>query len=119
MVPKQSERLVIGVRGEGGARRPGFLAPDLLAVGGVDLLGFVAQDRNLLLGEAAGQEQIAFFSELPKLLRRQRHRGLLPSIKMIGGAGARFRRRRSRYGLGPRARRPRHRRRERGGGSPG
>ena len=78
MVPEQAERLVIGVRGKGGARRAGLLAPDLLAVGGVDLLGLVAQDRDFLLREAAGQEQIAFFSELPKLLRRQRHRGLLP-----------------------------------------
>ena len=81
MVPKQAKRLVVGVGGEGGARRPGLLAPHFLPVGGVDLLGLVAQDRDLLLREAAGQEQIAFFSELPKLLCRQRHRGLLPLTK--------------------------------------
>ena len=72
------------MRGEGGARRAGLLAPHLLAVGGVDRLGLVAQDRDLFLREAAGQEQIAFLSELPKLLCRQRHRGLLPLIKTIG-----------------------------------
>ena len=76
MAAEQAERLVVGVRGEGGARRPGLLAPHLLAVGGVDLLGLVAQDRDLLLREAAGQEQIAFFSELPELLRGQLHRGI-------------------------------------------
>ena len=81
MIAEQAERLVIGVGGEGGARRAGLLAPHLLAVGRVDLLGLVAQDRDFLLREAAGQEQIAFLSELPELLCRQLHRDLLPVDK--------------------------------------
>src|SRR6516162_579643 len=65
------------MRGKGGARRPGLLAPHFLAVGGVNLLGLVAQDPDLFLRKAAGQEQIAFLSELPKLLSVQLHRGFL------------------------------------------
>ena len=84
MVAEQTERLVVGMGGERGARRTGLLAPYFLAVGRIDLLGLVAQDRDFLLREAAGQEQIAFFSELPKLLRRQRHCGLLPLTRTIG-----------------------------------
>ena len=60
MIAEQAKRLVVGVGGERGARRPGLLAPHLLAVGRVDLLGLVAQDCDFLLREAAGQEQPAF-----------------------------------------------------------
>jgi hypothetical protein len=66
------------MRGKSGARRPGLFAPHFPAVSRVNLLGLVAQDRDLFLQKAAGQEQIPFVSELPKLLRRQRHRSSLP-----------------------------------------
>jgi hypothetical protein len=63
-------------------RSASLLAPDFLAVGGVDLLGLVAQDRDLFSREAARQEQIALFSELPELLRSELHRVLL--LKSVG-----------------------------------
>ena len=42
MRAQQTKRLVVGVRGECGARRAGLLAPDLLAVGAEDRLRLVA-----------------------------------------------------------------------------
>ena len=74
MRTQQTKRLVIGVRGEGGARRARFLPPDLLAVGTEDRLRFAAQHRNLLRREQIRQEQIAFPVELPELLLAQHHR---------------------------------------------
>ena len=50
MVRQQAKRFIICMRGEGGARRAGLFAPDLLPVGFVDLLGFRVQDRDLVLG---------------------------------------------------------------------
>jgi len=84
MAAEQPERLVVGMRGKGGARRAGLLASDFLTVFRIDPLGLVAQDSDLLLREATGQEQIACLSELPKLLCCQRHRGLLPLTRTIG-----------------------------------
>ena len=57
MGDQQAEHLVEGVRGEGGARRAGLLAPDLLPVGFEDLLGLDAQQRDLLLGEAVRKKR--------------------------------------------------------------
>jgi hypothetical protein len=59
-------------------------SPNLLAVGGVDLLGFVPQDRDLLLRETVGQKQIALLSELPELLRGELHRDFLPMRGVTG-----------------------------------
>jgi hypothetical protein len=74
---EQAERLVIGVRRERRARRAGGLAPHLLAVRVVDRFGLGAQQRHLLLGEAAGQHQIAQLVELLELLGAKLHRILL------------------------------------------
>src|SRR5271166_5690120 len=106
------------MRGKGGARRPGLLAPHFLAVSGVNLLGLVAQSRDLFLRKAAGQEQITFFRELPKLLSRQLHRGFLSLTWTTCSVDARFRRRRGQYVLARRARRSRHPRRGRSGEFP-
>ena len=63
MGAEAAEGFVVGVGGEGRPRRAGFLAPDLLAVGRVDLLGLRAEDGDLLLGEAVGEKKIAFTIE--------------------------------------------------------
>src|SRR5215469_12645668 len=117
MIAKETEGLVVGVRGKGGARRAGFFAPDLLSVAGIDLLGLIAQNRDLFLREAVGQKQITLFSELLKLLRGELHQGFLPMRSAVGSNGARFRRRHDWYGAVLRALRPRHRRRARDEGS--
>ncbi len=74
MMAEEAKGFVVGVRGKGGARRPGLLPPHLLPVGGIDRLGLVAQDRDLLLGKAAGQKQIAFLGKLRELLGIEPHR---------------------------------------------
>src|SRR5665213_3498609 len=71
---EQAERLVVNMRGEGGARRAGLLAPDLGAVDGVDRFGLVAQHRDFRLGKALRQEEVAFLSELPPLFGIELHR---------------------------------------------
>ena len=81
MIAEQAKRLVVGVGGERGSRRPGLLAPHFLAVGRVDLLGLAAQDCDFLFRKAAGQEQPAFVMKLPELLCREFHRDLLPSVR--------------------------------------
>jgi len=58
------------VRGKGGARRAGLLAPYLLAIEFQDRLGVVAQQRDLFLAEAVREEQIALLVELFQLTRR-------------------------------------------------
>ena len=68
MAGQQPERLVEGMRGKGGARRAGLLAPDFLAVELEDRLGVVAQQRDLLLGEAVREEQVALLVEVLELL---------------------------------------------------
>jgi len=105
VMAEEPKGLVVGVRGKGGARCAGLLAPHLLTVGGVNRLGLVAQGGHLLLGEAIGEEQIAFFSELPELLLAQRHCVTLPLARTTGSVGGRFRHRRARCGPGPPARR--------------
>src|ERR1700738_5718923 len=84
MITEEAERLVVGVRGEGVPGCAGLLAPDLPTVGGVDLLGVIAQDRHLLLREAVGQEEIALFSELTEPLRGKLHRDFLPTTMGTG-----------------------------------
>src|SRR5262249_17029315 len=81
MAAEQAERLVIGMRGKGGARRPGLFAPDLLPVGGIDRLGLVAQRRDLGFGKTPRQEQIAVLDEWPQLLRAELHR--VPPAAMV------------------------------------
>src|SRR5579875_1420024 len=78
MRAQEPKGLVIGVRGEGGARCAGLFAPDFRAVRRVNPLGFLAQNRDLFLREAIGQEQIALFGKLPQLFSRQLHGNSLP-----------------------------------------
>jgi len=73
----QPERLVIGVRGEGGARRAGLLAPDLLAIAPENLVRFAAQDRNLLFGEAVREKHVTLLIKSLDLLGGELH-GVLP-----------------------------------------
>ncbi len=73
MAGKEPERLVEGVGGKGGARGAGLLPPHLLAVELEDRLGIVAQERDLLLGEAIGKEEVALLLEVAQLARRQLH----------------------------------------------
>ena len=68
MAHQQAEHLAEGVGREGGARRAGFFAPDLLAVGLEDLLALDAEQRDLLLREAVRQEDVAFVVEGLELL---------------------------------------------------
>ena len=73
MARQQAEHFAEGVRGEGGARGAGLLAPDFLAVELEDVLGFHAQQRDLFLGEAIGEEDVALFVEGSKLLGVELH----------------------------------------------
>ncbi len=74
---QQAEGLVVGVGGEGGARRARLLPPDLLALGPQDRLGFGAQHANLFAREALGQKDVALLVELLELHVGQAHRRLL------------------------------------------
>src|SRR5205823_3031463 len=65
---QQAKHLAEGMGREGGARRPGFFAPDLLAVGLEDLLALDAEQRDLLLRKAVRQEDIALVVEGLELL---------------------------------------------------
>ena len=47
---------------------PDLLAPDLLAVGLEDAVGLDAQQRDLVLGEAVGKEDVALLVESLELL---------------------------------------------------
>src|SRR6202142_2365251 len=73
MARQQAEHFAEGVRGEGGARGAGLLAPDFLAVELEDVLGFNAQQRDLFLGEAIGEEDVALFVKGAKLLGVELH----------------------------------------------
>src|ERR1700720_1260857 len=70
---QQTERLVEGMRGKGGARGARLLAPDLLAVALEDRFGVIAQKRDFLLVEAVREKQIAEFVELFELYGAKRH----------------------------------------------
>ena len=70
MAAQPAERLRVGVRGEGGARRTAALPPHLLAVHGVDRVRLGAQHRRLCRGEHLGQEQVAVPVELGRADRR-------------------------------------------------
>ena len=50
MRAEQAERLVVEMRGKGGARRAALLAPDLGAVGVVDVHRLARQEVDLLAG---------------------------------------------------------------------
>ncbi len=73
MARQQAEHLAEGVGGEGGARRAGLLAPDLLAVELEDVVGFRAQERDLFFREAIGKEDVALLVEGAKLLGAELH----------------------------------------------
>jgi len=62
------EHLVELVRGKGGAWRAGFFAPDLRAIELEDFVGFNAQQRDLVLGEATGEEDVALLVKCFELL---------------------------------------------------
>ena len=70
MAGEQAERLVEGVRGKGGARRAGLLAPHFLAVEFQDRLGIVAQQRDFFLAKTVREEQIALLVEFFQLTGR-------------------------------------------------
>jgi len=74
MRAEQAKALVVGMRGKGGARRPGFLLPHFRPTGMVDQLGLAAQRRHLLAGKAVRQKEIAVFVESLELGGAQRHR---------------------------------------------
>ncbi len=73
MTAESTERLRIGVRGEGGAGRTGALPPHLLAIHGVDRVRLGAQHGRLRGGEHLGQEQVAVPVELGELTSREIH----------------------------------------------
>jgi hypothetical protein len=73
MRAEQTERLVVEVRGEGGARRTGLLAPDFGPVVAVDALRLVAEHGHLVGQEGSGQEQPAFSVKLRDLLVGEPH----------------------------------------------
>src|SRR5262249_38573943 len=86
MIAEQTKRLIVGVRSKGSARRPGLLAPHLLTVRRVNLLGLVAQDRDLLFRETARQKKIPFFVKLTELLRGKLHGD--PPVRSEDGTAA-------------------------------
>ena len=67
------ERLVVEMRGKGGARRAALLAPDLGPVGVVDGDRFAGEEIDLFLAEQFGQEQPALAVEMIDLRLRQFH----------------------------------------------
>src|ERR1043166_4330806 len=73
MMREQTEHFAVGMGGKRGTRRAGFLAPYFLALGLEDVLGLRAQQRDFLLGEAVGEEQIALLVEVGDLLGRELH----------------------------------------------
>src|SRR5664279_1961280 len=75
MRAEQAERLVIEVRGKGGARRAALLAPHFRAVGVVDTFRLVRQQGYFLAAEQFGQEQPALAVEVVDLLLGQFHGG--------------------------------------------
>ena len=76
MRAEQAETLIVGMRGKGGARRAGFFLPDFLAARPVDRLRIAAQGRDLLVGKAFRQKEIALFVKSRELRGGQLHRDL-------------------------------------------
>ena len=62
------EHLIELVRGKGGARRAGFLAPDFRAVELEDVVGLGAQKRDLFFREAVGKEDVTLLVKGLELL---------------------------------------------------
>src|SRR5262249_21873053 len=73
MMRHQAEGFAVGVGGEGRARRPALLTPDLLTMAAQDAVGLAAQDGDLFLGEAAREEHVTLLVEGPDLLGRELH----------------------------------------------
>ncbi len=88
MGAEQAERLVIEMRGKGGARRAALLAPHLGALGVVDALRLARQQRDLFGAEQFGQEQPALAVEIVDLLLGQFH-GFLLGFVFFCHSGAR------------------------------
>src|SRR5712675_3666057 len=75
MRAEQAERLVIEMRGKGGARRAALFAPHLRAVVIVDAHGLLRQQGYFFRAEQLGQEQPALAVEIVDLLLGQFHGG--------------------------------------------
>ena len=73
MRAEQAERLVVEMRGKGGARRAALLAPHLGPVGVVDADRLAREIGHFLGAEQLGQEQPAFAVEIVDLLLREFH----------------------------------------------
>src|ERR1700704_1501452 len=71
------EGFIVSVRGKGGAGRAGLLAPDLLAIGPENSVGFAAQNCHLVFGEAVREKHVALLVEGMDLLGCELH-GVLP-----------------------------------------
>src|SRR5207248_4088836 len=74
---EEAKRLVVKMRGKGSARRAALLAPDLRAVGVVDVDRFLREEVGLLAAEQFGQEQPALAVEMLDLLRGEFHGAFL------------------------------------------
>src|SRR6185295_6863380 len=79
---QKPEHLVELVRGECGARRAAFLAPYFRAVELEDRVALRAHQRDLVIGEAVGEKQIAKLVELTELLGGQFH-GMPPAGRLM------------------------------------
>src|SRR5882724_7695792 len=75
MRAEQAERLIIEMRGKGGARRAALFAPHLRAVGVVDAHGLLREQGYFFRAEQLGQEQPALAVEIVDLLLGQFHGG--------------------------------------------
>ena len=81
MRAEQPERLVVEMRGKGGARRAALLAPHLGPLGVVDAFRLARQQGHFFRAEQFRQKQPAFAVEIVDLLLGQLH----------GGSSSRFR----------------------------
>jgi len=93
MRAEQAERLVVEMRGKGGARRAALLAPHLRAIGVVNAHRLVGEQSHLFGTEQLGQEQPALAVEIVDLLLGQFHVassfGFLFSPLMVRSASSR------------------------------
>ena len=87
VAPEAAERLVVGMGRERGARDAARLAPHLVAVEGVDLVGGGPQHRRLLGREARGEEQVALLVEPLELVWGQLHDESSSVAARAGAAG--------------------------------